>query len=127
MDKIDHSSSDEEDIFPGYNYDPSIGLKEDVAQIGRQDRHQLIEELKQIADQKNVEQEKGQKEEAPRTSIADVEKRIKQSKAEQEKEKQMKRRMQLKLLLKRNRREDAEWKHDMYDKLEKKLRRDSDS
>lgn len=127
MDFNSHSSSDEEDIFPGYHYDPSIGLQEDVAQIGKQDRQQLIEELQQIADEKNVEKEKGQKEEAPRTSIADVEKRIKQSKAEQEKEKLRNRRLQLKLLLKQGRRDNAEWKHDMYDKLEKKPRRDLDS
>jgi|688.fasta_scaffold1519817_1 hypothetical protein len=127
MDFITHSSSDEEDIFPGYHYDPSIGLQEDVVQIGKQDKQQLIQELKQIAEQKNVEKEKGLKEEAPRTSIADVQKRIKQSKEEHEKEKQVKRRQQLKLLLKQGRRENEEWKHDKYDKLEKKPRRDLDS
>ena len=127
MDSNSHSSSDEEDIFPGYHYDPSIGLQEDVAQIGKQDRQLLVEELQQIAEENNVEKDKGLKEEAPRTSIADVEKRIKQSKVEQEKEKQMKRRQQLKLMLNQGRREDAEWKHDMYYKIEKKPRRDSDS
>lgn len=127
MESNKSNSSDEEDIFPGFNYDPNEGLQEDVASIGLKNKHALIEKLQELATKDEVVDIDQKKDVISRTSIADVESRIKQAKIQQEKQKKNKRRQQLRDLLKHTREINTEWQHDMCDKLEKKPKRDLDS